>query len=62
MNIQQKAAHDKVARDYVLELGLHASTRAHAVIKKVLEAKTIDQKLIALDHLLKTITENKREL
>jgi hypothetical protein len=60
MNIQQKAAHNKVARDYVLELGLHATTNTHAVIKKILEAKTTDQKLMALDYLLKTITENKR--
>jgi hypothetical protein len=61
MNIKQKAEHNRVARHYVLDLGLHATTNTHSAINKVLEAKTIDQKLIALDYLLKTIVNGKRE-
>lgn len=60
MNIKQKHEHDKVARGYALELGTHFHS-VHSVIGKVLEAKTIDQKLIAMDYLLKTITNGKRE-
>jgi hypothetical protein len=61
MNIKQKAEHNRVARNYVLDLGLHATVNTYSVIGKVLEAKTIDQKLIALDYLLKTIVNGKRE-
>jgi hypothetical protein len=61
MNIKQKAEHNRVARNYVLELGLYPTANTYGVIRKVLEAKTIDEKLTALDYLLKTITDNKRE-
>lgn len=61
MNIKQKAEHNRVARHYVLDLGLYPTTNTYGVIGKVLQAKTIDEKLLALDYLLKTITDNKRE-
>ena len=61
MNIKQKAEHNRVARNYVLDLGLYPTANTYSVIGKVLQAKTIDEKLIALDYLLTTIKNNKRE-
>ena len=61
MNIKQKAEHNRVARNYVLDLGLYPTANTYGVIRKILEAKTIDEKLLGLDYLLTTIKKNKRE-
>ena len=62
MNRQQETAYAKLVRGYIQELGIGGYAPIfYGVITKVIEAKTIDQKLIALDYLLKTITDNKRE-
>lgn len=58
MNIKQKYWHDKLAKGYALELGTHFYS-VNSALGKVLEAKTIDDKLTALDYLLKTITYDK---
>jgi len=49
-----------MAKNYAIELEVHFHS-LYSVMDKVLEAKTIDQKLIALDYLLKTIVNGKRE-
>jgi hypothetical protein len=60
MNIKQKARHDKLVKGFVQELEINGyAVILYGVITKVIEAKTIDEKLTALEYLLKTITDNK---